>query len=121
MRAAVQAAASASASASVAANEPPDYDPSDTPIVLWLPVYHRAQRTGLEAQKEFPIAIGDVIAQRYRVTLPLGSAAFSRAVAAVDIHTGDHVCLKVIRSNKDFFDQSLDEVPSPPFHCWPCA
>lgn len=111
VRAAVQAVAAGGGSAS---NEPPDYDPADPPMVLWLPVYHRARRTGLEAQKEFPIAIGDVIAQRYRVTRPLGSAAFSRAVAAIDVHSGEHVCLKVIRSNKDFFDQSLDEVRIPP-------
>lgn len=108
MRSAIQAAASSST------NEPPDYDPADPPMVLWLPVYHRAQRTGLEAQKEFPIAIGDIIAQRYRVTKPLGSAAFSRAVAAVDLQEGEQVCLKVIRSNKDFFDQSLDEVRTSP-------
>lgn len=117
VRAAVAAAAAGGGGST---NEPPDYDPTDPPMVLWLPVYHRAQRTGLEAQKEFPIAIGDVIAQRYRVTRPLGSAAFSRAVAAIDVHTGEHVCLKVIRSNKDFFDQSLDEVGvrPPDTHAW---
>ena len=47
---------------------------------------------------------------RYTVTKHLGHAAFSRAVAAVDSVTGMSTCLKVIRSNKDFFDQSLDEV-----------
>lgn len=47
---------------------------------------------------------------RYTVTKHLGHAAFSRAVAAVDAVTGQCMCLKVIRSNKDFFDQSLDEI-----------
>lgn len=54
---------------------------------------------------------------RYTVTKHLGHAAFSRAVAAVDAVTGMNVCLKVIRSNKDFLDQSLDEVCAVHFHC----
>ena len=38
----------------------------------------------------------------------LGSAAFSRAVQALDLQTGMLVCVKIIKNNKDFFDQSLD-------------
>lgn len=40
----------------------------------------------------------------------LGSAAFSKAVQALDIKTGMLVCLKIIKNNKDYFDQSLDEI-----------
>jgi serine/threonine protein kinase len=40
----------------------------------------------------------------------LGSAAFSKAVQALDIKTGRLVCLKIIKNNKDYFDQSLDEI-----------
>lgn len=40
----------------------------------------------------------------------LGSAAFSQAVQALDIASGALVCLKIIKNNKDYFDQSLDEV-----------
>jgi dual specificity tyrosine-phosphorylation-regulated kinase 2/3/4 len=40
----------------------------------------------------------------------LGQAAFSRAVQALDLKTGALVCLKVVKNNKDYFDQSLDEV-----------
>ena len=39
----------------------------------------------------------------------LGSAAFSKAVQCLDLHTGEMVCVKIIKNNKDFFDQSLDE------------
>ncbi|KAK1288676.1 Serine/threonine-protein kinase AFC2 [Acorus calamus] len=44
-----------------------------------------------------------VIAGRYHVTEYLGSAAFSKAIQAHDLHTG-------MDNNKDFFDQSLDEI-----------
>eukprot|EP00891_Asterochloris_glomerata_P002378 jgi/Astpho2/2378/Aster-05636 len=40
----------------------------------------------------------------------LGSAAFSKAVQALDTKTGMLVCLKIIKNNKDYFDQSLDEI-----------
>eukprot|EP00959_Pyramimonas_sp_CCMP1952_P263991 5520402-Pyramimonas_sp.AAC.1 len=40
----------------------------------------------------------------------LGSAAFSKAVQALDLQTGMLVCIKIIKNNKDFFDQSLDEI-----------
>ena len=40
----------------------------------------------------------------------LGSAAFSKAVQCLDLQTGEMVCIKIIRNNKDFFDQSLDEI-----------
>ena len=40
----------------------------------------------------------------------LGAAAFSKAVQALDIQAGRLVCLKIIKNNKDYFDQSLDEI-----------
>jgi serine/threonine protein kinase len=40
----------------------------------------------------------------------LGSAAFSKAVHCVDLNDGSLVCIKIIKNNKDFFDQSLDEI-----------
>lgn len=45
-----------------------------------------------------------------QVTDFLGSAAFSQAVQALDIASGGLVCLKIIKNNKDYFDQSLDEI-----------
>lgn len=67
-------------------------------------------RTGFEEDKDFPVVINAVIAGRYHVTEYLGSAAFSKAIQAHDLHTGMDVCMKIIKNNKDFFDQSLDEI-----------
>ena len=57
-----------------------------------------------------PIILNSVIAGRYYITEYLGSAAFSRVVQAHDLQTGIDVCLKIIKNDKDFFDQSLDEI-----------
>ncbi|CAM6038550.1 unnamed protein product [Sphagnum compactum] len=75
-----------------------------------LKIIHRKNRTGFEEDKDFPVVINAVIAGRYHVTEYLGSAAFSKAIQAHDLHTGMDVCMKIIKNNKDFFDQSLDEI-----------
>ncbi|KAH9607635.1 hypothetical protein KSS87_014157 [Heliosperma pusillum] len=78
--------------------------------VFDLRIIHRKNRTGFEESKEFPIVLQSVIAGRYYVTEYLGSAAFSKVVQAHDMQTGVDVCLKIIKNDKDFFDQSLDEI-----------
>ncbi|KAL2553500.1 Protein kinase superfamily protein [Forsythia ovata] len=75
-----------------------------------LKIVHRKNRTGFEEDKNFQVLLNSVIAGRYHVTEYLGSAAFSKAIQAHDLHTGMDVCVKVIKNNKDFFDQSLDEI-----------
>ncbi|WVZ98902.1 hypothetical protein U9M48_044272 [Paspalum notatum var. saurae] len=75
-----------------------------------LKIFHRKNRTGFEENKEFPIVMDSIIAGRYRITEYLGSAAFSRVVRAHDLRTGVDICLKIIKNDKDFFDQSLDEI-----------
>ncbi|CAM0955082.1 unnamed protein product [Alopecurus aequalis] len=75
-----------------------------------MKIFHRKNRTGFEETKEFPIVVDSVVAGRYRITEYLGSAAFSRVVQARDLCTGMDVCLKIIKNDKDFFDQSLDEI-----------
>jgi len=75
-----------------------------------LKVIFQVHRTGFEEQKDYPIRMYDIIAGRYQILEYLGSAAFSRAVQCVDLKTGQLVCVKIIRNNKDFFDQGLDEI-----------
>lgn len=77
---------------------------------MLLRVVYRAGHTGFEQTKEFRAELGTLIAGRYRVSDLLGSAAFSSAYSCEDLATGDDVCLKVIKNNKDFVDQGLDEI-----------
>lgn len=78
--------------------------------VFNLRIIHHKNRTGFEENKDLPIVLNSTIAGRYYVTEYLGSAAFSKVVQAHDLHTGVDVCLKIIKNDKDFFDQSLDEI-----------
>lgn len=78
--------------------------------IFELRIIHRKNRTGFEENKDLPIVLNSVLAGRYYVTEYLGSAAFSKVVQAHDLHMGIDVCLKIIKNDKDFFDQSLDEI-----------
>ncbi|KAL3521216.1 hypothetical protein ACH5RR_019365 [Cinchona calisaya] len=78
--------------------------------VFSLRIIHRKNRTGFEENKDFPIVLNSIVAGRYYITEYLGSAAFSKVAQAHDLHTGMDVCLKIIKNDKDFFDQSLDEI-----------
>jgi Protein kinase domain len=76
-----------------------------------LRVISERSRTGLEPCKEYPIESGAMIANRYKIEEMIGSAAFSRAVSALDTWRDDkRVCIKIIENNKEFIDQSLDEI-----------
>jgi serine/threonine protein kinase len=75
-----------------------------------LRVVFERDRTGFEECKEFPIHLNSIIAARYQVLNYLGSAAFSRAIQCLDLHTGEMVCMKIIKNDKDFVDQSMDEI-----------
>ncbi|CAJ1411169.1 unnamed protein product [Effrenium voratum] len=75
-----------------------------------LRIVHERDRTGFEETKDFPIRLNSIVAGRYQVLEYLGSAAFSRAVQCLDLETNRMVCMKIINNNKDFLDQSLDEI-----------
>ncbi|CAF2094606.1 unnamed protein product [Brassica napus] len=78
--------------------------------VFDLKIIHWKNRTGFEENKDLPIVLNSVIGGRYYITEYIGSAAFSKVVQAQDLHNGVDVCLKIIKNDKDFFDQSLDEI-----------
>ncbi|KAK8508286.1 hypothetical protein V6N13_055734 [Hibiscus sabdariffa] len=86
------------------------YSNEDEYEVFDLRIIHRKNRTGFEENKDPPIVLNSIIAGRYYVTEYLGSAAFSKVVQAHDLLMGIDVCLKIIKNDKDFFDQSLDEI-----------
>ncbi|XP_011656413.1 serine/threonine-protein kinase prp4 isoform X1 [Cucumis sativus] len=102
---------SESGDGAAADDELPMYYTNDDEFEVFdLRIIHRKNRTGFEESKDLPIVLNTVLAGRYYVTEYLGSAAFSRVVRAHDLHMGVDVCLKIIKNDKEFFDQSLDEI-----------
>lgn len=85
-------------------------NPSEQLEAFNLKIVYQKNHTGFEEARDFPITKNCIIAGRYEITHYLGSAAFSSAVQCIDRKTNKHVCIKVIKNTKDFFDQCLDEV-----------
>lgn len=79
-------------------------------VCLRVQIVFARNKTGFEESKEFPVRVGAIVAGRYQILEYLGSAAFSKAVQCLDLVTRRHVCIKIIKNNKDFLDQSLDEI-----------
>ena len=77
---------------------------------IYLPIIRETFKTGFEETNEFKIEVDSIIAERYQVVEYLGSATFSRAIQCLDLRTNQNVCIKIIKNDKDFFDQSLDEI-----------
>ena len=75
-----------------------------------LKVVFDREKTGFEETREFQIIPNSVIAGRYQVMEFLGQAAFSKAIRCYDLHKGEEVCMKIIENNKDYYDQSIDEI-----------
>ena len=85
-----------------------------------LKVVYVPGKTGFEEEKDYVPRVGGWVGGRYRVVDLLGTAVFSTAVECVDsratrrreegreggeVQEPVNVCLKIIKNNKDFFDQ----------------
>jgi hypothetical protein len=84
--------------------------PEETFETIQLPFISAPMRSSLEESVNYPIEVGGVVAGRYRIVDYLGQGVFSRAVQCIDLQSGQLVCLKITRNNKDFFDMGLMEV-----------
>ena len=92
------------------AGQPMPARPEPQLETMYLPVVHDPFRNQLEDSVNFPHDVGTAIAQRYEVTSRLGSGSFSHAVQCKEAASGKSVCIKIVRNNKDFVDQSLGEI-----------
>ena len=58
---------------------------------FFLKVIQQKGKTGFEMHKDYPIVVGNMIANRYQIEQFLGSAAFSRAIQCYDTLTNQRV------------------------------
>lgn len=89
--------------------KPTEFD-LNTHDIFMIPFIYDPRKTGCEGNKHFPLVIGEVIAQRYRVDVIIASTTFSTVVDCRDITKKTQVCVKVINNQKETFDQGLDEI-----------
>jgi hypothetical protein len=78
--------------------------------VLMVPFVYASNQTGFEKTSDYPIIVGEIIADRYKIEAIIASTRTSTVLECFDIAKGRPVCVKVIDNNKAAFDQGLDEV-----------
>jgi hypothetical protein len=108
--------------------EPKEYE------VFQLRIIREKNRTGFEPNQDWRPRAGTLIGNRYKVRcrcggralagaatnlssscpaqveMAIGEAVFSRTYKCVDTSTEQAVCLKIIKNNKEYFDQGVDEI-----------
>lgn len=87
-----------------------DDDESKEYEVFQLRIIREKNRTGFEPNQDWRPRGGALIGGRYKVEMAIGEAVFSRTYKCVDTTTEHSVCLKIIKNNKEYFDQGVDEV-----------
>merc|ERR1711862_809271 len=75
-----------------------------------LKVIFERDGIGFEESKELNTPPNSIVVGRYQVIEYLGSAAFSKAMRCYDLKENRTICMKIIKNDKDFLDQSLDEI-----------
>mmetsp|Transcript_12906 Transcript_12906/g.17295 ORF Transcript_12906/g.17295 Transcript_12906/m.17295 type:complete len:309 (-) Transcript_12906:1026-1952(-) len=79
--------------------------------ILNLQIHYDHLKTGFEPTKSLELKSGEFVASgQFKILKKLGQGAFSTTYSAFAEQEQQHVCLKVITNDKDFFDQSLDEI-----------
>ncbi|CAG9318059.1 unnamed protein product [Blepharisma stoltei] len=68
------------------------------------------KKTGYELTKEFPIIIGETIAERYRIDRIIASTDMSCVLECADLTGKRKTCIKVIENDKRCLDRGLDEI-----------
>ncbi|KAL3670549.1 hypothetical protein V7S43_004863 [Phytophthora oleae] len=84
--------------------EPKEYE------VFQLRIIREKNRTGFEPNQDWRPRTGTLIGDRYKVEMAIGEAVFSRTYKCIDTTTSQAVCLKIIKNNKEYFDQGIDEI-----------
>ncbi|KAF1322401.1 Cmgc/dyrk protein kinase, partial [Globisporangium splendens] len=78
--------------------------------VVQLRIIREKNKTGFEPRRDWRPRVGSLVGGRYKVELTIGEAVFSRTYKCVDTTSNQVVCLKIIKNNKEYFDQGVDEI-----------
>lgn len=78
--------------------------------VLLVPCIYEPRRTGCEPSKTYPVLLGEVIAERYRIDAIIAATNFSIVLQCYSLNQRREVCVKVLHYQKEILDQGLDEL-----------
>ena len=75
-----------------------------------IPYIFAPNHTGFEITKDFPVVIGKIIAERYRIDRIIANTQNSCVLACMDLTKKIKVCVKVVENDKASFERGLNEI-----------
>lgn len=66
--------------------------------MVMVPYIYEPRKSGCEKTYHYPISIGDMIAERYRIDCIIAQTTFSTVIECYDSYSKEQVCLKVIHN-----------------------
>lgn len=81
-----------------------------TQQIIEIPYIYLPNHTGYEVTRDFPIVLGEVIAEKYRIDRIIANTQCSCVLSCQDLSKRSKVCVKVVQNDKRCFEKGLNEV-----------
>lgn len=78
--------------------------------MIEVPYIFLPNRTGYEMTRDFPIVLGEVIAEKYRIDRIVSNTQTSCILSCQDLTKRVKVCVKVVLNDKRSFERGLNEL-----------
>ena len=78
--------------------------------ILEIPYIFVPTHTGYELSRDYPIIVGEVIAEKYRIDRIIANTHTSCVLACMDVVKKQKVCVKVVQNEKRSFERGLNEI-----------
>jgi serine/threonine protein kinase len=78
--------------------------------MIEIPYIFLPNRTGYEVTRDFPIVVGEIIAEKYRIDRIISNTQTSCILSCQDLSKRLKVCVKVIQNDKRSFERGLNEL-----------
>ena len=78
--------------------------------ILEIPYIYIPNHTGYEITRDYPIIVGEIIAEKYRIDRIIANTHTSCILVCFDIIKKNKVCVKIIQNEKRSFERGLNEI-----------
>lgn len=78
--------------------------------IIEIPYIFAPNHTGYEMTRDYPIVLGETIAEKYRIDRIIANTQTSCVLACLDLAKKTKVCVKVVQNEKRSFERGLNEI-----------
>lgn len=81
-----------------------------TQQIIEIPYIYLPNHTGYELNRDYPIVLGEVIAEKYRIDRIIANTQCSCVLSCQDLIKKSKVCVKIVQNDKSYYERGLNEV-----------